>query len=373
MAASRRVIHKRRATITALPLYFSGNLFTRHKGEKEFKKFYGELRGTVLFLYEDGTQETYAERVDLDKLKSMDLESPFRKTPPAPAIFTLTTVTNEVKLKIDNADVGEEWRAYILTVIKKELPSKLHLLPGQLLQLKDALAQEKKRMAVLGPNPPLPPRPAFLSPSPPQTPSSSSQTDISSQAMPSCFFSVSRQEAEQMLERNPEYGNIILRPSSRTNSYGLTMRQPISSGPVMKNYRVTSIPNSGFIIELDSPVKVPSLNAVVNYVLEKTDYRLQPYSPLEPYNTTLEKPLVPPATTTSPTTKIIPKAKVTPMVLKKDVPVPIPVQSDDSYYLVPDKECEDKRESFDGELRIALQKRRADIHSANDGAYDTST
>lgn len=39
------------------------------------------------------------------------------------------------------------------------------------------------------------------------------------------FYNVSRQEAEKMLETNPEFGSIILRPSSRANCYGLTLRQ----------------------------------------------------------------------------------------------------------------------------------------------------
>ncbi|XP_055018251.1 signal-transducing adaptor protein 1-like isoform X2 [Boleophthalmus pectinirostris] len=341
MAVPPRVVHQRRATITALPLYYSGQLFKKQSGEKDFKKFYGELRGAALFLYEDVKQDTYTERLDLDQLKSMDLDAPFKKM--APAIFTLTTGTKEVKLRIDNADTGEEWRGYILTVAKKEIPSTLQLMPGQLLHLKETLAQEKKRTAGLGPNPPLPPRPAFLSSSSLHT-STSSETDNSSHGMPSCFFSVSRQEAEQMLETNPEYGNIILRPSSRTNSYGLTMRQLTNSGPVMKNYRVTSIPNSGFIIELDSPVKVPSLNAVISYVLEKTEYRLQPYSPSEPYDTTIEKPIMPSSTATSSTSKIktIPKAKVQPIV-HKDVPVQSPVKSIDNEYVIPEDECKNKK------------------------------
>ncbi|KAJ0002981.1 hypothetical protein NQD34_008130 [Periophthalmus magnuspinnatus] len=375
MAVPPRVVHQRRATITALPLYYSGHLFKKQKGEKDFKKFYGELRGSALFFYADIKQDTYTERLDLDQLKSMDLDSPFKKM--APAIFTLTMGKKEVKLKIDNADTGEEWRGYILTIAKKEIPSSLQLMPGQKLQLEDALYQEKKRTAALGPNPPLPPRPAFLSNSSPRSQDSPPpQTDVSSLGMPSCFFSVSRQEAEQMLERNPEYGNIILRPSSKTNSYGLTMRILTNSGPVMKNYRVTSIPSSGFIIELDSPVKVPSLNAVIDYVLQKTEYRLLPYSPSEPYDTTLEKPMVPLSAATSSTSnemKPLPKAMVKPIIHKRDEPDQRSDKSDYNVYLVPEDEVKSEH-SFNGELRDALQKRRDALYSSNDnGAYETST
>lgn len=357
MAVPPRLVHQRRATITDLPLYYSGHLLKKHKGDKVFKKFYGELRGAVLFLYENDSQETYTEKLDLDQLKSMQLDSPFPKA--APAIFTFKTSTKEVQLKMDNPDSGEEWRGYILTVVQKEVPSVLRLLPGQILQLQETLAQEKKRTSS-GPHPPLPPRPAFLN-----TPSTNNQ------GMPECFFSVSRQEAEQMLEKNPEFGSIILRPSSRANNYGLTLRQLTSSGPALKNYRVTSIPNSGFIIELDSPVKVGSLQEVINYVLKKTEYRLQPYilCPSQRYDTKLEKPLVPPSTKPSPPPKNIPKAEVAPTVhKKKDSPVAWEVKPGDGDYLVPDDDSKSTKsaEPFNGELFKAVQKRRAWIYSNED-------
>lgn len=48
-----------------------------------------------------------------------------------------------------------------------------------------------------------------------------------------CFFNVTRQEAEQMLESNPEHGSIIIRPSTLPNNYALTLRQqmPRSDDP----------------------------------------------------------------------------------------------------------------------------------------------
>nr|XP_020447209.1 signal-transducing adaptor protein 1-like [Monopterus albus] len=254
-----RVLHKKRATITELPLYYSGHLLKKNSKEKDFKKYHGELRGATLFLYKDDTQDTYTERLDLEQLKSMEMESPYQRK--VPTIFTLTLQTEEVHLKMDNADTGEEWRGYILTVVKKEMPSKLHLLPGQLFQLQEVLAQERGRIAPL-----LPPRPSV----PFQASPSSSPPDCSSLDMPECFFNVTREEAKQMLNANPEYGNIILRPSTLANNYAVTLRQLMSSGPVMKNYRVTST-NSGFVIELEKPVKVTSLNHVLKYFLEQTE------------------------------------------------------------------------------------------------------
>ncbi|XP_023272500.1 signal-transducing adaptor protein 1-like [Seriola lalandi dorsalis] len=124
MSVNPRVVHKRRATITALPLYYSGHLLKKHTEDKDFKSYYGELRGATLFLYTDDTQDTYTEKLDLEQLKSMELNSPYqRKTP---TIFTLTLLSEEVQLKMDNPDTGEEWRGYILTVVKVSKHAHIH-------------------------------------------------------------------------------------------------------------------------------------------------------------------------------------------------------------------------------------------------------
>ncbi|KAL7396025.1 hypothetical protein ABVT39_027366 [Epinephelus coioides] len=372
MSMPARVVYKRRATITDLPLYYSGHLLKKLSKEKDFKKYYGELRGATLFLYKDDTQDTYTEKLDLVHLKSMELDSPYqRKTP---TIFTLTLPTAQVQLKMDNSDTGEEWRGYILTVVKKEIPSTLQLLPGQMLLLQDVLDQEKKRCPP-SPRPALPPRPAFLrtafpapSPSPPKD-----KPDSSAPEIPACFFNVTRQEAEHMLEANPEYGGIILRPSTLANNYALTLRQLMPSGPVMKNYRVTST-NSGFVIELDKPVTVSSLNNVLKYFLEKTEYRLHPYMASQPYDTRIEVSPAPKCISiTSPTPKTVPKAQVAPMLrsqTKAELPPPSaePVGGE---YVVPD-EHEQKLVQLDGELQEVLKMRRDIIYGANDQEQDTT-
>uniref|UniRef100_A0A3B3CLC7 SH2 domain-containing protein n=1 Tax=Oryzias melastigma TaxID=30732 RepID=A0A3B3CLC7_ORYME len=164
-------------------------------------------RGNSLFLYEDETQETYLEKLELSQLKSMQLESSYKKK--EAAVFRLSLPKEELHLK--DADTGEEWRGYILTM--KEIPNKLDLLPGQKVKLEDALKQETKRVFPLS-RPVLPPRPAFMQ--------SESLTDS-----PACFYDVTRKEAEQMLEENPENGGIILRPSTVPNNYALTLRHQL--------------------------------------------------------------------------------------------------------------------------------------------------
>uniref|UniRef100_A0A3Q4AID7 SH2 domain-containing protein n=1 Tax=Mola mola TaxID=94237 RepID=A0A3Q4AID7_MOLML len=209
MALHPRVVHRRRETITALPLYYSGGLLKKSKKEK---KYHAELRGTTLFLYKDFTQDTVSKTLD--------------------------------------------WLSHLSTI-----PCKLQMLPGQVLQLQEVLSQEKRRIQLLKTQPPVPPRPSPLN-SPPQ---SEAPADRSND-VPACFFKVTRQKAEHMLEANPEYGGIILRPSSLANNYALTIRQvmPRSDTP---------------------PNTVPSLDDIVNYVREKTEYRIHPYMPSQLYDT----------------------------------------------------------------------------------------
>ncbi|KAI4819649.1 hypothetical protein KUCAC02_004889 [Chaenocephalus aceratus] len=229
--------------------------------EKDFKKYYGELRGATLFLYKDDTQDTYTEKLHLGQLKSMQLHSPYQKK--TPTIFTLTLQTEEVQLQMDNSDTGEEWRGYILTVVKKEIPNVAAAgCSGS------GEAKKSHHAAARTPPPPTLPLHTLPLPIPPASASPSStppkdKTDNSPE-IPACFFHVSRKEAEDMLKVNPECGSIILRPSTLANNYALTLRQQTSSGPILKNFRVTST-NVGFVIELDTAVTVSSLNEVLNY------------------------------------------------------------------------------------------------------------
>ncbi|XP_017283797.1 signal-transducing adaptor protein 1-like isoform X2 [Kryptolebias marmoratus] len=344
MAVHPRVVHKRRQTITALPLYYSGNLLKRSSRETSFRSFYGELRGATLFLYDDDTQVTYVEKLELEQLKSMEMESPYKNR--QPTIFTLNLQSEEVQLKMDCADTAEEWRGYILTVVKKEIPKQLQLLPGQMIKLEEVLLLEGRRNPQLA-RPPLPPRPSEQKPKnttiTTTTTATTTATTAATTGMPSCFFDVSRQEAEKMLEDNPENGSIILRPSAMPKNYALTLRQKTSSGPVLKNYRVTST-NLGFVIDLDSPVSVPSLDDVLKFFLQKTEYRLCPYVACQPYDTRIDSPVPPKCiSVSSPPPIAPPRAQVLPMMRSKtrEELYPPPEKADEGEYVVPDDHVPD--------------------------------
>nr|XP_043897008.1 signal-transducing adaptor protein 1-like isoform X3 [Solea senegalensis] len=266
-----KAIYKRNASITALPLYYSGPLLKKRNDKKVSGARYVEMKST--------------EKLDLEQVKSMDLNKPCVTS----AIFTFTLQKEVVLLKVDNLSTGEEWRCYLLTMAKKVIPSNTLLLPGQLIKLREALDQELRRRNLSRLCAPTMPAPSF----PPSASSSSSspqraaaKPNPSNSDMPACFFNVTRQEAEAMLEHHPQNGNIILRPSSEGN-HAVTVRLLLDSGPVLRNYKVTSS-HLGIVIHLDIPVRVHSFTDVLNHFLEKTEHYLWPYSESQLYDTTID-------------------------------------------------------------------------------------
>ncbi|XP_062281205.1 signal-transducing adaptor protein 1-like [Scomber scombrus] len=355
----RVVVHKRRATITALPLYYFGTLLKKQSNERDFRKYYAELRGATLFLYTDDKHETYTEKLDLEQMKSMTLDAPYQKK--MPTIFTLSMQKEDVQLKMENPDKGEEWRCYILTVVRKEIPCQLQLLPGQVSQLQDVLSEERNRNSLSG-RPALPPRPPFLSQA-----SASPPPEDKIIEKPKCFFNVSRKEAEKMLEDNPQHGGLILRPSALTNNYALTLRQLKNSGSVTKNYRVTST-NSGFVIEVETPVTVSSLNDVVKYFLDKTEYRVQPYTKTHFYDLRIEPSPAPECVNIDSAPKPLPRLQVAPMKRSQTHEEPLSHSTKDDAYVVPDviPDVQDlKIAQLNGELKEVVKLRRENTYVLN--------
>ncbi|XP_072604960.1 signal-transducing adaptor protein 1 isoform X2 [Vulpes vulpes] len=222
--APRRIFQER-LKITALPLYFEGFLLVKRSEYQEYKHYWTELRGTTLFFYSD------------------------KKSP-----------------KTENTESGEEWRGFILTVTELSVPLHVSLLPGQVIRLHEVLEREKKRRIETE-----------------QMPSSAmgkekepveDYVDVLS-PMPVCFYSVSRKEATEMLEKNPSLGNMILRPGSDSKSYSITIRQEIDL-PRIKHYKVMSV-GKNYTIELERPVTLPNLFSVIDYFMKETRGNLRPF------------------------------------------------------------------------------------------------
>ncbi|XP_018415419.1 PREDICTED: signal-transducing adaptor protein 1 [Nanorana parkeri] len=263
-----RRISQQRTMLTSLPLYYEGFVWIKRPRSKE-AKYWTELRGTKLFLYNDKKQEKYIDSIELRNLKSVNDGHSNQKQW---SEVVLTLDKEEVIIKTEIAEDAEEWKGFILTVVEQSVPSWLTLLPGQLIRLKEVLEKETARRAEEKGPLVLPSRMSV------DVPSSEAYEDVAvSNAMPMCFYSVSRHEAAEMLVKNESFGNLILRPGGDSKNYAVTIREPSeNSRSQVKHYRILKT-DRGFTIELDKPVILNSLDDVVDHFIRETRGKLKPY------------------------------------------------------------------------------------------------
>ncbi|VFV23030.1 signal-transducing adaptor protein [Lynx pardinus] len=156
--------------------------------------------------------------------------------------------------QVESLESREMWKGFILTVVELRIPSNLTLLPGHLYMMAEALAKEEARRAL---------------------------------EVPSCFLKVSRLEAQLLLERYPECGNLLLRPSGDgTGGVSVTTRQTLDGSSVVRHYKVKH-EGPKYVIDVEEPFSCDSLDAVVNYFVTRTKKSLVPFLPDEDYEKVL--------------------------------------------------------------------------------------
>ncbi|KAI2661781.1 Signal-transducing adaptor protein 2 [Labeo rohita] len=206
------------------------------------------------FLEKKKIKDKYVEKLELSDLVTVTDDSGRDRNLDA-ASFTLHMKNEDIKMTAPNLETRELWKGYLLSVSKLSVPGSLNLLPGQIHSMKEIIEKEKIRQRLLS--------------SPPS--SSSSDYYITVQ----CYHNVSRVEAEFLLERNADRGNLLLRPGRDGTSFALTTRQDVN-GPVFRHYRVSRRHEGGFTIALEAPITCETLHDVVNCMLEKTNGVLVP-------------------------------------------------------------------------------------------------
>ncbi|XP_012369122.1 signal-transducing adaptor protein 1-like [Octodon degus] len=143
------------------------------------------------------------------------------------------------------------------------------LLPGQVIRLHEVLEKEKKRRTEIDQIEQLP-----VTSVEKEKKLIEEHVDVFN-PMPACFYTVSRKEATEMLEKNPSFGNMILRPGSDSGNYSITIRQEIDI-PRIKHYKVVKT-GENYTIELEKPVTLPSLCSVIDYFVKETRGNLRPF------------------------------------------------------------------------------------------------
>ncbi|NXS62873.1 STAP1 protein, partial [Brachypteracias leptosomus] len=249
--APRRIFQERQR-ITGLPLYFQGYLSVRHPRCQEFRVYWTELRGTTLFFYDDKKATTYSQKLDISALTSATSVYPDES---GSAQFILMLSNRELELKAKRRK--QLFFSHLLSV-----PPDESLLPGQLTRMQEVLKKERKRRIM-------------LNNCSSTSPNGKSPLNSTLTTMPACFYAVSRQEAIEMLEKKPSYGNLILRPGSDSKNYAVTIRYKLES-PGLKHYKVMSKGKS-YVIKLEKQVMLSSLQDVVNYFVTQTQGKLKPF------------------------------------------------------------------------------------------------
>ncbi|XP_030148271.1 signal-transducing adaptor protein 2 [Lynx canadensis] len=239
----------------ALPSHYYEN-FLEKKGpcDGDYKKFWAGLKGCTLYFYNSNRDSQHVEKLDLTALVKLTDDPPWGSSRDPGIHFSLVLRNQEIKFKVESLESREMWKGFILTVVELRIPSNLTLLPGHLYMMAEALAKEEARRAL---------------------------------EVPSCFLKVSRLEAQLLLERYPECGNLLLRPSGDgTGGVSVTTRQTLDGSSVVRHYKVKH-EGPKYVIDVEEPFSCDSLDAVVNYFVTRTKKSLVPFLPDEDYEKVL--------------------------------------------------------------------------------------
>ncbi|XP_065774097.1 signal-transducing adaptor protein 2 isoform X2 [Muntiacus reevesi] len=279
---------------SALPSHYHES-FLEKKGprDRDYKKFWAGLQGLTLYFYNNNRDSKHVEKLDLGGFVKLTDEAPSGNSHDPGTHFCLVLRNQEIKFKVESLESREMWKGFILTVVELRVPSNLTLLPGHLYMMSEALAKEEARRAL---------------------------------ELPSCFLKVSRLEAQLLLERYPECGNLLLRPSGDgAGGVSVTTLQTLNGTPVVRHYKVKR-EGAKYVIDVEEPFCCTSLEAVVNYFVSHTNKALVPFLLDEDY----EKVIGPAPPKGGP--KQLPPTSITPAPSQDKLP-PLPDQ--DNNYVIP--------------------------------------
>nr|XP_037850386.1 signal-transducing adaptor protein 2 isoform X2 [Chlorocebus sabaeus] len=278
--------------------YYESFLEKKGSCDRDYKKFWAGLQGLTIYFYNSNRDFQHVEKLNLGAFEKLTDEIPWGSSRDPGTHFSLILRNQEIKFKVETLECREMWKGFILTVVELRVPSNLTLLPGHLYMMAEVLAKEEARRAL---------------------------------ETPSCFLKVSRLEAQLLLERYPECGNLLLRPSGDgADGVSVTTRQMHNGTHVVRHYKVKR-EGPKYVIDVEEPFSCTSLDAVVNYFVSHTKKALVPFLLDEDY----EKVLGPTPCTGGP--KPLPPASV-PVSSQDKLPVlpplpPLPNQEEN--YVTP--------------------------------------
>ncbi|NWY67704.1 STAP2 protein, partial [Erithacus rubecula] len=208
-----------------------------------YQRVWAGLRGLKLAFYRMPQDQEPLEVLDLGELVTVQAEG---------GALVLRLKGQEVTMKVESWETQEMWRGFIFTMAKMRMPQDLALLPGHNVQLLEALREERER------------RGTPVSPASP--------------VVPSCFFQVTRDEAERLLEQSAGRGNLLLRPGGHGQGFSVTTRQQLDGTARIKHYKVKK-EDQGYVIDGETQHRCSSLADVVQFFVRWSKGSLQPLDP----------------------------------------------------------------------------------------------
>ncbi|XP_062815861.1 signal-transducing adaptor protein 2 [Anolis carolinensis] len=247
--------------------YYEGFVEKKSPGEKDYKKYWAGLHGLTLYFYNTNRDVQYVEKIELSDFVSLADDNPPRSVASwsmTEAKLNLRLRNQDVNLKMESLESREMWKGFILAMVEMKVPPSLTLLPGHIYMLTEALEKEKERRQKL------------------EQPDARKEKEL-----PDCFFMVSRTEAEVLLEKNENCGNMLLRPGRDCQSISLSTRQKLNGTVTIKHYKI-NVDGGEYIIDVEEPHRCSSLQEVVDFFVNNSRRVLVPLSLDESYAMTLE-------------------------------------------------------------------------------------
>ncbi|XP_030073202.1 signal-transducing adaptor protein 2 isoform X2 [Microcaecilia unicolor] len=233
--------------------YYEGYMEKKDAKDKNFKKYWTGILGKTLYFYNNYKDVQEIEKLDLENFVSLIDESSSANQTEHRLLLKLKGM--EVKLKVENLELRELWKGFILTVIQLRIPANLILLPGHLCMLREALDKEEQRLNEL---------------------MNSQYNRVNGDDKPSCFYRVSRMEAQALLESNPECGNLLVRPGTDETNFSISICYKYCGQPTTKHYKV-KMTGKEYVLQVEPPRNFSSLTEIVDYFVTNTQNKLTPF------------------------------------------------------------------------------------------------
>ncbi|XP_071964326.1 uncharacterized protein [Antedon mediterranea] len=272
--------------------YHEGFLEKRGPKDKDFVKLWTVLRQSTLYFYthkvtNSNRDSTPVDTADLD----LDIQPQIEKDKTCFKFFVKCNRSSKYKFRATSSEDRDTWIVKIYAVTMGRVPEHISLLPGQIQDVNEIIAAEKQRRDVVQfahpstpgtgrrvtPNVPPSERPSVLYNDPyffypPHL------RKLMNTKGPSWFFNkLSRDHAEQILNKNTQVGDLLIRESeTHPGEFSLSVRQDSQGRIVVRHYRFRRQGDAYKMHIDDEHPPLPTMYDLIKFFVEKSGGNLKP-------------------------------------------------------------------------------------------------